>query len=252
MKAVRVLAEEEPASGEWNMAVDAVLLRSAVDDGVCSLRWYRWREPTLSLGYFQPDGDPLIDGRFSTLPRVRRLSGGGALLHDREFTYSCAVPAGHRLAAAPGDLYVAMHAALANALKQSGLRVETRGTSDRSLESHFLCFNRSDANDLVFNGHKILGSAQRRRRGAVLQHGGLLVARSEVTPEFPGLLDFKPDLDLEQLWSRLIRESARVLAKESGPGELTAAEQAAAEKLVAVSRLSNGTSRSAAASSASG
>ena len=51
----------------------------------------------------------------------------------------------------------------------------------------FLCFSRGDARDIVLGQHKVLGSAQRRRRGAVLQHGSLLLALSEFAPEFPGL-----------------------------------------------------------------
>ena len=70
---------------------------------------------------------------------------------------------------------------------------------DRNRE--FLCFGRGDAQDLVVDTptgevHKVLGSAQRRRRGAVLQHGSLLLRRSDAAPEFPGLFDLAAATDL--------------------------------------------------------
>src|SRR5690606_18263998 len=186
---IRVIIEPEPAGGAWNMAVDEVLLESALRHGICTLRWYRWREPTLSLGYFQSPDDPLIDDRFCALPVVRRLSGGGAILHDRELTYSCAIGVQHPLAAEPASLYKTMHAAIVAELARVGVEVAPRGIAEKGLDANFLCFSRGDANDLVIAAHKVLGSAQRRRRGAVLQHGSLLLERSPLAPEYPGIAD---------------------------------------------------------------
>jgi lipoyl(octanoyl) transferase len=221
---IRVIVEPEPASGAWNMAVDEVLLESALQGGICTLRWYRWREPTLSLGYFQSPDDPLIDDRFADLPVVRRLTGGGAILHDRELTYSCAIGPGHPLAADPSSLYTAMHAAIVAELARVGVAVAPRGVADKGLDANFLCFSRGDANDLVMAGNKVLGSAQRRRRGAVLQHGSLLLERSPVAPEYPGISDLS-EVPLTQIdVMRLAAVTADVLGRNAHAGVLTNSE----------------------------
>ena len=211
---VRVLVDEHPANGAWNMAVDGLLLEKAVAYGTCALRWYRWEEPTLSLGHFQRLDDPLIEGRFADLPRVRRLSGGGAILHDQELTYSCAIGPKHPLAGRPAALYERMHAAIIGVLADFGIALQPRGRTDLAHDANFLCFHRLDANDLVYGADKVLGSAQRRRRGAVLQHGSLVLRRSAVAPEFPGILDLCDDPPAEEtLLPALIDATAQVLGE---------------------------------------
>ena len=83
---------DPPAPGSWNMALDETLLESAADGGESSLRFYGWSQPTLSLGYFQPYDDRCQHAASRNCPAVRRASGGGAILHDREITYSFALP----------------------------------------------------------------------------------------------------------------------------------------------------------------
>jgi len=188
---LEVIVEPNARSGADNMAIDESLLVSAIDHKSQTLRLYRWKEPTVSLGYFQKDDDPVLTGRFAGLPSVRRLSGGGALLHDRELTYSIALPDGHPLADAPTELYDQVHAALVAFLNSLGAPVHVRGEKLTEPEP-FLCFGRGDPRDIVLGPHKIVGSAQRRRKGAILQHGALLLERSPHAPEFPGLFDLAP------------------------------------------------------------
>src|SRR5688500_20216584 len=90
-----------PAPGAWNMAVDEALLESAALENRCTLRFYRWSEPTLSLGYFQRYEDRRQHAASLSCACVRRASGGGAILHDHELTYSLAVPPTHPLARSP-------------------------------------------------------------------------------------------------------------------------------------------------------
>src|SRR5436190_9111559 len=80
------------ASGATNMAADEVLLESAAA-GVASLRFYGWEQPTLSLGYFQPERLRHQNESLRTLPYVRRPSGGATLVHHHEVTYALALPA---------------------------------------------------------------------------------------------------------------------------------------------------------------
>src|SRR5438132_12997143 len=96
----------DPSSdGAWNMAVDEALLEAAAATGQATLRFYQWLEPTLSLGYFQSLAERGQHAASRDCPLVRRASGGGAILHDRELTYSIAVPqpAGRATAAALYD-----------------------------------------------------------------------------------------------------------------------------------------------------
>jgi len=187
--ASRVIVEPAPGSGSWNMAVDEVLLEAAAADGSCTLRIYEWDAATVSLGYFQAVDDPSLESRFPELAKVRRLSGGGAILHHQEVTYSIAIADGHPLSVSPGVLYEEVHRRVIALLGQWGIEVRLRGEALRFEAEPFLCFSRGDARDIVLGPHKIMGSAQRRRRGAVLQHGALLLARSEFAPEFPGLAE---------------------------------------------------------------
>lgn len=107
----RAILESDPASGAWNMAVDEALLESALAQGMFAVRLYRWDGATLSLGYFQKPEEATGDPRLAGLPRVRRLSGGGAILHHHEWTYSCVLPPGHPIAAVPHLLYETVHRA---------------------------------------------------------------------------------------------------------------------------------------------
>lgn len=186
---VHLILDEPPHSGTWNMAVDAALLEESLRSGTTFVRLYRWVEPTISLGYFQKPEECHADPRFGHLPCVRRLSGGGAILHDQEQTYSCILPPGHHLAKQPSQLYDLIHAIVIGLLQERGVEVQLRGRDLKEGVEPFLCFLREASPDLVMCGYKVLGSAQRRRRGAILQHGSLLLRSSASAPELPGLSD---------------------------------------------------------------
>src|SRR5687768_7945086 len=81
-------------TGAANMAADESLLRSALEGGVASLRFYTWTVPTLSLGYFQLHDERLSDPRLKEVAWVRRPTGGAAILHHHEITYGLALPGG--------------------------------------------------------------------------------------------------------------------------------------------------------------
>src|SRR5947207_13454995 len=102
------------------MALDEALMEAA-SGGLCTLRFYRWSAPTLSLGYFQRISDRTTHAASQTCPLVRRQTGGGAILHDREWTYSLTAPAGSPLAVDALALYRAVHGALIEALANQGL-----------------------------------------------------------------------------------------------------------------------------------
>lgn len=203
------LIVDPPLDGAWNMGFDEALLEQAADAGVATLRFYQWQEPTLSLGYFQAydERDTHAESRQAAV--VRRQSGGGALMHDRELTYSLSLPAEHPFARQSPQLYDVVHHSLIALLAAEGITASLHRDRAASLhpspndepiakvspaEEPFLCFARRTAADVVLPTAlvaeppvKIVGSAQRRRRGAVLQHGSVLLDRSPAAPELAGI-----------------------------------------------------------------
>ena len=187
--------------GGWNMAVDELLLEQAANEGIVTLRLYQWDAATLSLGYFQAYRDRKNHPASQTAPEVRRLTGGGALIHDRELTYSFALPARHPLVRDHLQLYQRVHSWFLSLLADYGISARLCGCEangaecENARETPFLCFQRRSAFDVVVDQQgggstvKIIGSAQRRRRGAVLQHGALLLATSDAAPELPGVAE---------------------------------------------------------------
>lgn len=225
----------ELATGPANMARDEALLDSVAEGPRSAvLRTYGWVEPTLSLGYFQRIAEAEREPRWRGVPMVRRPSGGGAIWHHHEVTYALVLPAQHPLARRSAELYRAVHAAIAQAIAGTGIAAERRGVAraDSQQQRPFLCFADRDPEDLLVRGSKIVGSAQRRRRGAVLQHGALLLARSPMTPELPGLTDLGSAAPAGAEWSaRLAAALPTALGLLAGDDCLTDQERAQAEKL---------------------
>jgi lipoate-protein ligase A len=184
---------DPPAQGTWNMAVDEALLESA-GNGATTLRLYEWNEPTLSLGYFQAAADRAGHEASSACPLVRRASGGGAIVHHREMTYCLAVPIAERFGQAADALFATVHLALIEALAGLGIRAQLHAASPARSASRppppsFLCFQRRTPGDVLVGSAKIAGSAQRRQRGGLVQHGSILLAQSACAPELPGIAE---------------------------------------------------------------
>jgi lipoate-protein ligase A len=224
------------------MAVDEALLETAANQGIGTLRFYVWNQPTLSLGYFQPAADRQAHPPSQNCPLVRRASGGGAILHDRELTYSIALPQAQLRGGAAGELYAAMHETLVETLAiyevpaliyqpAPAIGDSCRPSSGRQ---PFLCFERRTCGDVVSGEAKIAGSAQRRRRGAILQHGSVLLSRSSCAPELPGIAELTGRVlsadPLRGAWKVAI--SARLPAILT-PSQLTEAEKGRAHELAA-------------------
>lgn len=180
---------DEAHAGAWNMAADERLLEQAAASG-CTLRFYAWSAPTLSLGYFQSareiDAQPLS----AAWTCVRRASGGGALVHDQadfDLTYSVAVADPSRRASRQADLYRVFHQSLVEALLTYGITAHRCSDPTSDADKSFLCFQRHAAGDVLIGRHKVLGSAQRRGRDTLLQHGSVLLQSVPTAPQLPGL-----------------------------------------------------------------
>src|SRR6516162_8786037 len=168
------------------MAHDEALLETAVG-GTASLRLYGWTEATLSLGYFQPaalrEADPLL----APLPFVRRCTGGETLVHHHELTYALALPPGGERQPRNRTWLCRLHGIIKDALAALGVTVRACCAGEEKKLGDVLCFLHQTPGDLLCAGAKVVGSAQRKQRGALLQHGAILLAQSPHTPSLPGL-----------------------------------------------------------------
>lgn len=201
---------DSPRKGIWNMAFDESLLQR----GKPIWRLYQWTEPTVSLGYFQqPELNPL------QCSAVRRTTGGGAIVHDNELTYSLVFPAESNPYKIGPDLYGIVHESIIEALKSRGIHAQCalEDPPMREKDKPYLCFQRRSRYDIVMPDetgkmYKVVGSAQRRTQAAVLQHGSILLNRSDIYPQLRGINDLaKPNSPITQ--GELIRLWTPILAK---------------------------------------
>jgi len=198
--------------GSWNMALDEALLESASQGGV-QLRFYRWQPATLSLGYFQTLAARQTHAASLPLPLVRRSTGGGAIVHDRELTYSFTAPLRERFSQQPQRLVDCFHDALCRALADWGVVLDRCGDRAEAArrDAPFLCFERRAAEDLLCQGFKVTGSAQRRHHGALLQHGSVLLHSSAHASHLPGIADLNattlPIDQLQAAWTAQLQQT---------------------------------------------
>lgn len=173
------LIETPPASGAWNMAVDETLLETVASGASLPvLRLYRWDPPCLSLGYAQMSAE-VDTQRLAAFgwDLVRRPTGGRAILHTDELTYSVTAPLTEpRVAGSVLESYQRLSQALLLALTSLGLPVQTQAldpTSTPGKPLNPVCFDVPSTYEITVGGKKLIGSAQARRKNGVLQHGSL-------------------------------------------------------------------------------
>jgi lipoyl(octanoyl) transferase len=217
------------SDGPGNMASDETLLVSATD-GTASLRLYGWTLATLSLGYFQAAALRQADPLLATLPFVRRCTGGETLVHHHELTYALALPSGPKWQPRNRPWLCRMHGIIAAALAALGVSVRIScGGEDKKL-GDVLCFLHQTPGDVLCREAKIVGSAQRKQRGALLQHGAILLAQSPHTPGLPGLRElagFDPGKG-EQLPATLLHAFSQDTGWQLEPSDWTESERAQA------------------------
>lgn len=174
----RLIVDPAPRSGAANMALDQVLAESvSAGDSPPTLRFYRWSPPAVSLGRHQPVGDidlETVQARGYEI--VRRPTGGRAILHTDEFTYSVAASKDEpRVSGTLMEAYLRLSGALLAGLTQLGLAADKAGGDVRAgKDVSAACFEAPSAYEITGgDGRKLIGSAQSRRAGYVLQHGSL-------------------------------------------------------------------------------
>lgn len=234
--AIRLL-QDPPLDGPTNMARDeALMTRVGAFQSPPTLRLYEWSRPTVSLGYFQRFADfAALPPPLSTLAVVRRLTGGGAILHDLELTYSLTLPSNHPLLAdGPNRLYELVHDAVISSLAPRRVQADRGGRTDDSTPTRgpFFCFARRHRFDVILDGAKLAGSAQRRTQAAVLQHGSIILG-NRFSQQPTAIVDIPAADGISFLRDDLPAEFARTAGLAVSPGDWLPAEPADAEVLVA-------------------
>ncbi|MDT8367996.1 MAG: hypothetical protein RQ745_02225 [Longimicrobiales bacterium] len=168
--------------GVANMARDAALARlvsvgvARADPPAAFLRFYAWARPTLSFGRNEPARARFDPGALAEagVDAVRRSTGGRVVLHDREVTYAVVVPA--RALGGPRETYRRIHAALARGLAAMGAEIALAEDAPAARPDAGPCFDLPAGGEVTARGRKLVGSAQARIGGALLQHGSILLA----------------------------------------------------------------------------
>jgi len=172
---------DKPIDGAMNMAIDEAILESVTSSSApATLRLYAWEPPCVSLGYAQPVSDvSIVEITNRGYDLVRRPTGGRAILHTDELTYSVNGPQDEpRLAGGVLTSYNVLAKALLYALQSLGIPAisvekspeETRFKGDKK---NPVCFEVPSSYEITVDGKKLIGSAQARRKGGVMQHGTL-------------------------------------------------------------------------------
>lgn len=159
--------DSEPRAAALNMAVDEALLETAASP---TLRFYRWRGPALSFGYFGSYAD-VADQR-DAREIVRRWTGGGVVPHGNDLTYSVIIPKSHPFFARSSlAIYSDLHDAIREALRENGIDASlAHSVSPRVSED---CFANAVRADVISGGRKIAGAAHRRSRAGLLHQGSI-------------------------------------------------------------------------------
>jgi lipoyl(octanoyl) transferase len=165
-----------PLTGAENMAWDEALMARARRTGEAVLRVYAWSAPTLSLGRNQTARGAYDLARAAErgIDFVRRPTGGRALLHHREVTYSVTAP--ETFDPSPRGAYERINVVLLDALRALGVPASLAATPSRTPAPGLSpCFAQPSAGEIVLGAGKLVGSAQWRHAGAMLQHGSILI-----------------------------------------------------------------------------
>jgi len=254
----------EAMSPAMNMAVDEAILQLHAEGKVPpTVRFYTWNPATLSIGYFQKAAKEinLEEVERRGLGFVRRATGGRAVLHDQELTYSVIVSEDHpRMPSSVTEAYKVISMGLLHGFQNLGLQAEMVSLASEEEKEKYsspgssACFDSPSWYELVVEGRKVAGSAQTRQRGMILQHGSILLdldadllfdvlrfpserVKERMKRTFLGKAVAinqlrRPEVTLEEAEEAFAEGFARGLGIRLVEGELTPYERELAEELV--------------------
>ncbi|MEK6532037.1 MAG: biotin/lipoate A/B protein ligase family protein [Deltaproteobacteria bacterium] len=232
MKAWRLILDAA-RSGAENMAKDEAVL-SSLDSGLTqtpTLRFYSWLQPTISIGCLQQAGRLVDKG----LPVVRRITGGRAVLHDAELTYSITGSLEDRTFGGITETYLLISRCIVEALNDLSIEAAIApGRVTRGTPANDDCFHCPSRHEVLVSGKKLVGSAQRRLKNAFVQHGSILFDVNK--PLYEGVFgpgssggvacirDFS-QLSADALISALVKKLGVGLKAKFSPSGLTGSEE---------------------------
>src|SRR6267143_1541655 len=203
---LHVYDDSVPRSAPLNMAVDEALLEIA---DAPTLRFYRWRGPALSFGYFGSYAD--VADQCGDREIVRRWTGGGIVPHGDDLTYSVIIPASHPFFARSSlVIYSDLHDAIRGALQASGINATLADSASPRVSEN--CFANAVRADVISEGRKIAGAAHRRSRAGLLHQGSIQNAKLPLRfiDDFAGALC---DRFERRVFSRELIDRATVIAQ---------------------------------------
>lgn len=169
--------DTEVNNGFINMAIDEAILEHYIQyGGPPTIRVYRWHPPALSLGASQSIGEINLEQcRFLGIDIVRRPTGGKAVLHDVELTYSLVASSKEGFPNSIWGVYNRIAQGLINAYRMLGVEVQIK-RKGKTGRINQVCFLTATSADLLYDGRKVIGSAQKKKGDVFLQHGSLVIS----------------------------------------------------------------------------
>ncbi len=165
-----LLLQSGPGESAFNMALDEALLENAPEIAQPILRFYSWTEPAASFGYSQKYSE--MERVTMLRPLIRRLTGGGLVPHDADWTYSLIFPPNHswhNLKAI--ESYQKIHEWIRDAFAKINIATELSPSGQKEISAQ--CFIGAEKSDLLWHGKKIAGAAQRRTKKGLLIQGSV-------------------------------------------------------------------------------
>ena len=191
-KVWRLIIENTPQKGSWNMAVDDYMFRSLGDEPSTCVRFYRWEKPTVSIGYSQKIKE-VVDLDFcrqNGIDIVRRITGGKLVLHHREVTYSICSSDTEIFSRKLMVSYRLISDALKRGLREMGVESNlAKETPSFYSRGKMPCFSHPARDEIEREGKKIIGSAQKRSGNKFIQHGSIPLEKDETLLRSASLLD---------------------------------------------------------------
>jgi lipoate-protein ligase A len=173
-----LLLQSGPGNPALNMALDEALLEAMARLGRPALRFYGWTEPAATFGYFQKYAE--VERATKLRPLIRRPTGGGIVPHDADWTYSLAFPPGHdwhslKAEASYRRVHEWIQSAFAKLKIEAELALHSKKSAIRNPQSAIpgQCFVGYEKFDVLWNGKKIAGAAQRRNKLGLLIQGSV-------------------------------------------------------------------------------
>lgn len=223
-----------PCSGAYNMAMDeALLTMHSAGEIPPVIRFYEWAEPTLSIGYFQQAmKDMNIEAiRGQGIDFVRRPTGGRAVLHEHELTYSVIVSEKHpQMPKNVTDAYRVLSEGILKGFHHLGMDAyfsvpeSKEQLDDLKKPKSAVCFDAPSWYELVVEGKKVAGSAQTRQKGVILQHGAILLDVN--IDKLLSVFHFTSDEQKQRMRAKLVQKAVAI--NDLTDATITASEAAAA------------------------